>query len=222
MIRGIDISHWQSDIDLEFVFPSVDFVICKATEGTGYVDPFCDVFVQKCISHGKLWGFYHFANMNDPYAEADFFIRNTSNYFGHGIPVLDWEGDQDVGWVNDFVTRIHDEMNVWPWIYGNPWRFDQGGVESNCMRWVAKYPNVLSPSFEEAESWEVPYADGLVGCWQFCSDGKLPGYGGNLDLNIFYGDEGAWHRYAGSVDYDEHKTSILENEFYKVTIESKI
>ena len=33
--------------------------------------------------------------------------------------------------------------------------------------------------------------------WQFTSSGRLDGYGGNLDLNIFYGDETARDKYAG-------------------------
>ena len=33
-LNGIDISNWQKGIDLSKV--PCDFVICKATEGTGY------------------------------------------------------------------------------------------------------------------------------------------------------------------------------------------
>lgn len=36
-----------------------DFVIIKGTQGTNYVNTFCDAFVQKAIKAGKLWGFYH-------------------------------------------------------------------------------------------------------------------------------------------------------------------
>nr|DAW20916.1 MAG TPA: hypothetical protein [Caudoviricetes sp.] len=35
MLKGIDISKWQNGIDIGAT--EVDFVICKATEGIGYV-----------------------------------------------------------------------------------------------------------------------------------------------------------------------------------------
>ena len=33
--------------------------------------------------------------------------------------------------------------------------------------------------------------------WQFCSDGRLSGYNGNLDAGLFYGDANAWNAYVG-------------------------
>ena len=36
-LNGIDISNWQSGINLAVV--PCDFVVIKATEGTGYVNP---------------------------------------------------------------------------------------------------------------------------------------------------------------------------------------
>lgn len=230
MIRFIDISNWQGGIDLPALLPNVDGVVCKATEGATFVDPYCDGWVQQCINAGKPWGFYHFAGSNSASEEATFFVRNCQGYFRNGIPILDWEGSQNVGWVNDFVHRVHELTGVWPWIYANPWRFNKG-VESNCARWVAEYPAVTSPSFEQAESWECPEAEGNVVAWQFCSDGRMSGYNGNLDLSLFYGTENQWRAYAlgdnsetdsGSTDDgSDSSVSTLENDEYKVTIERK-
>ena len=47
-LNGIDISKWQSGINLSAV--KADFVIVKATEGIGYVDKSCDGFFQKALS----------------------------------------------------------------------------------------------------------------------------------------------------------------------------
>ena len=243
LLYGIDISSWQGGKARPATI-DVDFYIVKATEGLSYVDPYCDPVVQECISKGKLWGFYHFNGLDDAAEEADYFIANCENYFGEGIPVLDWEYivlndgtkiDVPVSWVNKFVRRVHEKIGIWPWIYGNPWRFNQGGVEPNCMRWVAQYPAVHHPTFAQAAKWDIPEADGLVGAWQFCSDGRLKGYSGNLDCNLFYGDENAWRAYAGydassggdggSGDSDSGASashvSTLENDDYKVTIERK-
>lgn len=244
MLKGIDISNRQSDLRIANVWEEVDFVICKATEGTWFVDNYCDPWVQTCIQGGKPWGFYHYAGSGNPVDEAEFFVANCENYFGKGIPVLDWEGvyengelvfDQDVRWVNEFVATVHDLTGVWCWIYANPWRFNQGGVAPTCMRWVASYPEVPHPTFEQAQEWEPPAAEGLVGCWQFCSDGLLDGYYGNLDCDLFYGDEEAWRAYAGACDSgsdsvqsgdavrsdDDVHPSVFEDERVRVTVEVK-
>lgn len=229
MLNVIDISNWQKDFD-----PStapVDAVIVKATEGTSFVDPYCDGFVQKVKGAGKLWGFYHFADSGNATAEADYFVRNCRNYFGDGIPILDWEGTQSVAWVNEFVRRIHDTTGVWSWIYGNPWRFNQGGIEPNCARWIASYPAVAHPTFTQAAGWKCPTADGNVVAWQFCSDGIINGRA--IDCSLYYGDAASWNAYAGTKAAPTHQQTpqpaqpekpesvTLENDKYKVTIESK-
>lgn len=231
MMRFIDISNWQGGIDLPALLPNVDGVVCKATEGATFVDPYCDGWVQQCINAGKPWGFYHFAGSGGAIEEATHFIQNTTNYFEQGIPVLDWEGNQSVDWVNEFVAEVYSSTHVWPWIYGNPWRFNQGGVEPNCARWVAEYPAVSSPSFEQAKSWECPEAEGNVVAWQFCSDGRVSGYNGNLDLSVLYGTENQWRAYANGDNRDSSTASgnadsnvsatVLENDEYKITIERK-
>lgn len=228
MLNGIDISNWQQGINIASL-SGVDFVIAKATEGTNFTDPYCDGFIQQAIKLGKLWGFYHFASNGNATAECDYFISNTKGYQGKGIPVLDWEGDQSVAWVNEWVRRYHSVTGVWPWIYGNPWRFDQGGVEKNCGRWVASYPNVLRPNFSTLKDQDPPKTDGLVCAWQFCSDGNIQGYSGDLDLDYFYGTRDAWLKYAGVKTESKPEvkpevkptTSTLENSEYKVEITKK-
>lgn len=210
MLNVLDISNHQSDIDVN-ALSGIDAIICKATEGTYYVDPYCDGFYQTTKDRGLLRGFYHFAGNSDPIAEADFFITNTEGYFNDGIPILDWEGDQSVDWVNIFVNQIHDRTGVWPIIYANDWRFNQGGVEANCGRWVASYPEVTSPSFEEAAGWECPSVDGLVVGWQFCSDGHVSGYDGDLDCSVFYIDAEAWAKYANASESASSSEWISQN-----------
>ena len=200
MIKFIDISNHQGReglTDLSPLLPQVGGMAVKATEGTDLVDSYCDRYVQQLIKADKPWGFYHFAGNGSAAQEAHWFYKNCVNYFGHGIPILDWEGEQDVNWVNEFVRQIYYDTTIWPWIYANPWRFNQGGVEPNCMRWIAAYPSVSHPTFDQAQTWTPPATEGVVGAWQFCSDGRLNGWNGNLDCNLFYGDAVAWGKYAG-------------------------
>lgn len=196
VMYGVDISNHQGGIDIDNIIATTDFTIMKATEGNSFVDGWCDIWVQACRRAGHPWGFYHFARNNDPIAEADFFVDNTANYFGEGIPVLDWEDGQSVAWVNAFVERVHSRTGVWPWIYANPWRFQLGGVNENCGRWVASYPGG-TPSPEEC-----PAADGVpVCCWQFTSS--------PLDMNYFYGGVDTWQAYVtGEGEYMPTKEEI--------------
>ena len=219
MLRGIDVSNWQGGIDLAPL--PIEFVIAKATEGTNFVDPYCNGTIQQAISLDVPWGFYHFGGHSTATAEADFFLENCRDYFGKGIPVLDWEQNQSVGWVNEFVRYVHSKTGVWCWVYANPWRFNQGGVEPNCGRWVAAYPNVLRPSLDY-DTGEPPETDGLICCWQFASDGLVAGYDGNLDVNVFYGDRDAWNAYAKARDAPVKPTeNVLENDDYIVKIVKK-
>jgi GH25 family lysozyme M1 (1,4-beta-N-acetylmuramidase) len=228
MLNFIDTSNWQGGYSPALT--GADAVVVKATEGTGFVDPYCDSIVQQAISADMPWGFYHFAGNDDAISEAAFFVENCRNYFGLGIPVLDWEGNQGVDWVNAFVGHVHAQTGVWPWIYANPWRFNQG-VNPNCARWVASYPDVASPTWSQAQGWDCPAADGNVVAWQFCSDGAVNGIAGNVDLDLFYGSKGQWSAYArggtkhvDAIGPDSHgvdSPEVLENASYKVTIERK-
>lgn len=235
MIRFIDISG-NNSLKPSDVKSSIDAVMIKATEGTSYVSSACDPDVQDAKRNHILWGFYHYGRNNDATAEADFFYRNCRNYFGEGIPCLDWEEGQSVEWVNKFVRRVHELSGVWPWIYASKATFNgHGGVEPNCGRWVAQWPGSSVDAFGEAESKSKPkLSEGLVCAWQFTCKGRLDGYPGNLDMNIFYGDREGWGKYAnpdahsgdaggcvGGSGCDVPSETVLENDDYKVTIERK-
>lgn len=200
-MKFIDISNWQAGLDVATVVKNggLGGVIVKATEGVGYVDKSCDKFIQQCIKNGIPFGFYHFARNNNAKAEAEFFRKNTSGYEGKGIPVLDWEDDQSVSWVNTFVERYHELTGIWPWVYANPWRFKQGKVNANCGRWVAGYPKngITDINYGMNNSLPGSYNVGSVCAWQFSSSVRISGYNGSLDGDVFYGDKEAWKKYAG-------------------------
>lgn len=58
-LNGIDISGWQEGIDLSAV--AADFVIMKATQGTGFVSKDFVRQYQQAKENGKLVGCYHYA-----------------------------------------------------------------------------------------------------------------------------------------------------------------
>lgn len=206
-MNGIDISKWQSGIDLSAV--KADFVIVKATEGIGYVDKSCDGFFQKALSLGKKLGFYHFARPtanNDPIREADFFYENCKGYFGKAIPILDWEAENkhNVAYAKKWLDRVYQRSGVKPVIYMSESvanAYDWSSVaNADYGLWVAKYrDNNPDYNYNMANAGSRPHVKWwkFYCMWQWTSSGRLDGYGSNLDCNVFYGDAATWDKYVG-------------------------
>lgn len=206
-MQGIDVSNWQRGLDLARV--PCDFVIAKSTEGTSYVDPCCDGFVQQAIQLGKLWGFYHYVTGGYPENEADFWIANTSNYFRAGIPCVDWESGGNHAWgdtdyLRRFVRRVIDKTGVKPLIYASaaafPWDVCR---ELDCGAWVAQYASNNATGYQDS-----PWNEDAYSCVirQYSSAGRLAGYSGNLDLDKAYITEQQWKMYANPNEQEEDMT----------------
>lgn len=200
-MRGIDIASHQTGIDLSKV--PVDFVIEKATQGTGYVNPDCDRVVQQAIKLGKCWGVYHYIGGQGAVAEADYFVDNIKGYIGHGLLAVDWEEIQNSAWGNTgyldtLVARVIERTGVKPLIYAQASVYNQVAAiakKHDCGLWIAQYANDKPTAYQA-----TPWNEGAYTCAirQYSSVGRLGGWNGNLDLDKFYGDANAWAKYAGA------------------------
>lgn len=200
MLKGVDLSHWQSDFE---AFNSVDFAIIKATEGVGYVDPACDKLYQKAKKAGKLLGVYHFARPdlnNSAIAEADWFIKNIQGYLREAILVLDWESGYlgNVAWAKAFLDRVQEKTGIKALLYASRSpinSFNWSSVaNADYGLWVADYgANTGSEGNKPNVKWWPFYI-----LWQYTSRGRVAGYNGDVDLNNFYGDTETWRKYATS------------------------
>lgn len=206
-LKGIDISNHQRGLDLSKI--DCDFVIIKATEGKSYIDPSCDTFFQQALSLGKKLGVYHFANNSDNTAqqEADWFIQNTRGYIGKAIPVLDWEDNvtDNVPWALEWLQRVEEAYGCKPMIYMSESvvnRYDWSLVaNANYGIWVAKYrDNLPDYNYDMSKAGNMPSIKywSTMALWQWTSTGRLNGWNGNLDCDVFYGDAAAWDKYVGS------------------------
>lgn len=213
MQNGIDISNHQGKMDLAAVLKqtATDFVICKATEGTGFVDKYCDKFMVIAQNAKKQIGFYHFARpeYNAARAEADFFVRQTRGYFNKGIPVLDWEsaGKSNVKWAKEWLDRVYSVTGVKPVIYMSEsvvnaynWK---AVAEAGYGLWVARYRDYnIDRNYDMSTCGKKPVVKwwSFYMMWQWTSVGRLNGYSGNLDCNAFYGDRAAWDAYVRTAE----------------------
>lgn len=200
-MNGIDIASYQAGIDLGKV--PCDFVIVKATEGVGYVNPDCDRAVQQCIKHGKCWGTYHYVNGSGAVAEADYYVNNIKGYLGKGILCIDWEGGSNRAWGNytyleTLVSRVIERTGIKPLIYVQASAYAPTAAVAkrhDCGLWVAQYADMNATGYQGK-----PWNEGAYSCAirQYSSAGRLSGWSGNLDLDKFYGDANAWRKYAGA------------------------
>ena len=199
-LNGIDIASYQTGIDLSVV--PCDFVICKATEGTGYVNPDCDRAYQQAKANGKLLGVYHYANGGSAIAEADYFLNNIQGYIGEAILCLDWEHQNNAlcgtggparTWISNWCNRIVERTGVKPLIYASASLYNEVSGIGDYGLWIAQYANNNATGYQEHPWNEDAYTCAIR---QYTSSGRLAGYNGNLDLDIAYMDATAWHKYA--------------------------
>lgn len=198
-MNGIDVASYQTGLDPAKV--PCDFLIVKATEGTGYINPDCDRMYQAAKKAGKLLGHYHYVTGVGARAEAEYFYSHTKGYTGQSIPCIDWESGGNGAWGNmtylkELVKRYIELTGVRPLIYVQASAYAPVSAvarELNCGLWIAQYGS-MDPTGYQSHPWN----EGSYACVirQYSSTGRLPGWGGNLDLNIAYMDRNAWQKYA--------------------------
>ena len=189
-VHGIDISHYQGDINWKMLeqtrqgrFP-VEFIFMKATEGGDFAD---DKFVANFDSaraHGFIRGAYHFYNpKTDPNKQADFFIRSVKLEPGDLPPVLDIEKkSKDVkklqGDLKIWLRKIENHYGVKPIIYAS-YKFKTSYLNDSIFDtypyWIAHY---YVDSVKYQGEWKF---------WQHTDVGTLPGIDEQVDLNVFNG-----------------------------------
>ncbi len=207
-LNGIDIASYQSGLNLGRLDDSTHFVIVKATQGTGYVNPCCNKHYAQAKATGRLVGLYHYANGSGAVAEADYFVRNIKNYIGEAILVLDWEGDSnrqfgksDRTYVKAFCDRVYELTKVRPLVYMSKSvcrAHDWSSVSKNCALWSAQYANNRTTGYQAS-----PWTDSKsFGAWggdairQYTSNLTLAGYGGRLDGDLAYMGVESWIKFA--------------------------
>lgn len=215
-MNGFDISSYQAELNAGIV-PS-DFVIIKATEGTNYINPTWEEQAGQVIQTNKLLGFYHFASVGNPIAEADFFISVVKDYIGKAVLVLDFEAGAINAWGNvgarQFLNRVKEKTGVYPMIYMSAEvtrQFNWSTISNTNPLWVAQYAS-MNPTGYQSEPW----TDGKgYGAWssaaihQYSSAGSLANWNGNLDINLAYINANQWKAFASPSGADN---SSITNE----------
>ena len=198
-IEGLDVSKWQGTVNWPQVAASGKrFIIMKATEGTGYVDPMFATNYAGAKAAGLRVTAYHFAapdnTPGEAIAEADHFVTVSNLADGDLTPALDIEVTGGLGpaalqaWVRAFVDEVTLQTAVRPMIYVSPsfWSTKVGNSAAFAaagykMLWIAHW-GVSSPTVP-AQNW------GGYGWtfWQYSNCGHVTGSSGCVDLDRFNG-----------------------------------
>lgn len=189
--EAIDVSHYQGNIN--FAQVNRDIVIMKASQGTTFLDPnLFTYYDQAKHKNGKLVGLYHFANGEDPVAEASWFLRCAAPIEQYDVFVLDFEISipNPVAWCQAFCQHVHDVIGVWPLIYMNRSTlagFNWNPVLANSGLWIAD-PDHNPDS--GAQTYGHTYVMHQYG------SGSVPGVPTACDLDRWWGSEESFKKYG--------------------------
>lgn len=192
-IHGIDISHYQGEIDWQKLRDEaqiegcpIRFVIIKATEGKSRIDDnFNDNFYQ-AREYGFIRGAYHYYSVSSTARDqAQWFLKQVHLDEGDLPPVLDVEHKPKDKTTEEFrqdvLTWLHtveDKYHVKPIIY-TYYKFKEaylsGSVFDDYPYWIAHY---YVDKVEYKGKWKF---------WQHTDAGRVPGIRGYVDFNIYNG-----------------------------------
>jgi GH25 family lysozyme M1 (1,4-beta-N-acetylmuramidase) len=198
-VEGIDIASWQhpngAAIDWNQVVSSgKKFNIIKATQGTGYTNPyFADDYAQT-KAHGMIAGAYHWLDpCCDGTSQAKYFLNVIGSYaYGDLPPMLDIEDTNVtntgayVQAIADWVKTIEQAVGRKPMLYSGNWYWS--GHLGNPPGY-GDYP--ISWSWYANGCPQVPDDHTGITIWQYAGGvvGGCPGISGECDLDKFYGTE---------------------------------
>lgn len=140
-----DISHWIPVRNWAEVKKNCGFIISKATQGTGYIDPTLDSFIKGCEANHIPYWLYTFLNRGNERAQAEFMVRvckpKVGKYFRGYI--LDIEQNNSAAGVKqamDYLQSLGGKYMIYTmWAQYSIYK---GIIEtrgSKCAWWEARY-----------------------------------------------------------------------------------
>lgn len=191
-IHGIDISHYQGDIDWDNLSNAMiegcplRFVMIKSTEGSTRLDSKFKENFRQAREYGYIRGAYHFwSNKSSARDQAYHFLNKVRLEDGDLPPVLDVEHKPKDRSVEDFqrdvLTWLHiveDKYHVKPIIY-TYYKFKDKYLSAPVFN---DYPYWIAHYYVDKVEYKGPWK-----FWQHTDAGKLPGIKGYVDFNIYNG-----------------------------------
>lgn len=197
-VKGVDVSHYQGDINWSVLSEGLDFAYIKATEGSSSVDESFAYNYKEAQAARLRVGAYHFFSFDSPGAtQAENFISNVEAYEGMLPPVIDVEyygsyfkdpkpADVVLPELKEMTDALEKHYGIRPVIYatGSSYRRYIKDSSLGCELWRRNV--YLKPS----AGWTL---------WQYSSVGQLDGYSGEekyIDLDVYCGTRAQFEAFA--------------------------
>ncbi|WP_027927616.1 GH25 family lysozyme [Amycolatopsis benzoatilytica] len=188
-VPGMDVSGYQGNVDWQAAWNAgARFAYVKATEGTGYRNPYFAQQYNGSYNVGMVRGAYHFArpDVSDGATQADYFVAHGGGWSADGRtmpPMLDIEYNPHgstcfglsqpdmVSWVRSFSERVHAKTTRWPMLYTTTdwWKTCTGNSAAfgdTHPLFIARYASSAGP---------LPAGWRYYSIWQYSDSGNKPG-----------------------------------------------
>jgi lysozyme len=193
-IIGIDVSHYQGEIDWNQVKTidkrPISFVVIRATQGDDGDDSRFKRNWDAVKEKGLIRGAYHYYRPNEnSIKQADNFIKKVKLSKGDLPPILDIEKFSRIQsrrslriGLKKWLDKVELHYGVKPIIYTGASHYKDllnNETFAEYILWVANYNDVEKP-FRKEIDWKF---------WQYRDWGRVKGIKGEVDLNVFNGDK---------------------------------
>lgn len=194
MLKGIDVSVYQGNIDWAKVKPQIDFAIIRCGLGDDIKSQDDKQFERnytECVRLGIPFAVYFFsyAVNKAKVAKEIAHIKRLLNGKKINAPVyIDVENTKGLDWrtiSNADMLSIMQEFNV----QLNALGYKMGIYSSRSAFWNEK---LTDKWYDNISKWVAEYGDKVnnfnrtYDIWQHTSKGRIDGINGNVDMNIMY------------------------------------
>lgn len=203
-IRGVDVSHYQGDIDWpQMADENIDFAYIKATEGSSHIDEKFHENWADIAQTDLYYGAYHFFSFDSAgETQAQNYIAAVGSLDGKLIPAVDIEyyGDKErlkkeldceaITRELDILLRaLEEEYHVKPILYTTHSAyhdFIEGSFDAYDL-WIRNV--YYTPDIGMKERWTY---------WQYTDRAEFDAYSGDeqyIDMNVFVGSQSKFEEY---------------------------
>lgn len=194
MLKGIDVSVYQGDIDWDKVKPQIDFAILRMGLGDDIPSQDDAKFERnyaECVRLGVPFAVYFFSyavNKAKVQSEIAHIKRLLEGKTINAPVYIDVENTRGLDWrtiSNADMLSIMQEFNT----QLNALGYKMGIYSSRSAFWNEK---MSDPWYDNVSKWVAEYGDKVndfnrtYDIWQHTSKGAIDGINGNVDMNVMY------------------------------------
>lgn len=217
-VLGIDVSHYQRDIDWRLVKDSGKrFAIlkCMYEAQSHRKDEYFEANYKGAGDNQISRGVYIFiasSSIADPEGDAKSLLKHLADrpleygiWLDYESDVLGWQGKSRIEDLTYIYANMFRSAGYYTGIYCNKYWYDAlitDRLKEDFDFWIARYPKNDTGTYKPQSSLRPSYKTAVA--WQYSSKGKVPGIKGDVDLDV---------------DFDGVVNMIAKDPFKKTDLE---